>query len=91
MHGNVCEWCEDFFDVYPDPGEVVEDPKVEVATRLDAQTGRTVTLTTKVVRGGGWNYDPSQCRSACRHQCGAGLRGSIVEMTGFRLCCDDLP
>lgn len=91
MHGNVFEWCEDFFDVYPDTGDIVEDPKVESATRLDAQTGRTVTLTTKVIRGGGWNYDPSQCRSACRHQCGAGLRGSIVEMTGFRLCCDDLP
>ena len=91
MHGNVFEWCEDFFDVYPDPGDIAEDPKVEAAARLDAQTGRTVTLTTKVVRGGGWNYDPSQCRSACRHQCGAGLRGSIVEMTGFRLCCDDLP
>lgn len=91
MHGNVFEWCEDFFDVYPDTGDIVEDPKVESATRLDSQTGRTVTLTTKVIRGGGWNYDPSQCRSACRHQCGAGLRGSIVEMTGFRLCCDDLP
>ena len=91
MHGNVCEWCEDYFDVYPDTDDVIEDPKVDKATRLDAQTGRLVTLTTKVVRGGGWNYDPSQCRSACRNQCGAGLRGSIVDMTGFRLCCDDLP
>ena len=91
MHGNVCEWCEDFFDVYPNSSDIVDDPRVDKATRIDAQSGRTVTLTTKVVRGGGWNYDPSPCRSACRNQCGAGLRGSIVDMTGFRLCCDDLP
>ena len=91
MHGNVYEWCEDYFDRYPDTDDAVEDPKVVSPTRRDAQTGQVVTRTTRVVRGGAWNYDPHLCRSACRNQCVADQSGGIVDMTGFRLCCDDLP
>ena len=91
MHGNVYEWCEDYFDRYPNTGDVIEDPRVVSAIRRDAQTGRSETLTTKVIRGGAWNYDPHLCRSACRNQCVADQSGGIVDMTGFRICCDDLP
>jgi len=51
MHGNVFEWCLDSFSSYT-PGAAT-DPFV---------TGGS----TRVLRGGGWAADSSQCRSAFR-------------------------
>ncbi|MBO4795819.1 MAG: SUMF1/EgtB/PvdO family nonheme iron enzyme, partial [Verrucomicrobia bacterium] len=52
MHGNVLEWCLDWFGDYPTSS--VTDP-----------TGPS-TGSDRVVRGGGWSYDAGYCRSACR-------------------------
>ena len=52
MHGNVAEWCSDWFAEYP-TGEVFDPigPKKE---------------TLRISRGGGWNFEAPKCRSASR-------------------------
>lgn len=52
MHGNVWEWCQDWYGPYP--GGNVTDPK-------GAATG-----TTRVLRGGGYTSTGRGCRSAKR-------------------------
>ena len=54
MHGNVCEWCLDWFDDYP-TGATAADP-----TGPDTGTER-------VHRGGCWYYEANECRSAFRN------------------------
>lgn len=60
MHGNVCEWVLDQYrEAYPAPDESVKGPLVSplvVATELYP----------RVVRGGSWEDDPAECRSAAR-------------------------
>jgi formylglycine-generating enzyme required for sulfatase activity len=51
MHGNVWEWCLDWYGPYPG---TVTDP-------LGAAAGSN-----RVIRGGGWNNDADSCRLACR-------------------------
>ncbi len=58
VHGNVWEWCQDSWSNQL-PGGTAIDP-LEVAPGLD-----------RVLRGGGWSYEASNCRSASR------TRGSI--------------
>ena len=53
MHGNVYEWCQDWYDVYTN--SLAVDPQGP-ASGLE-----------KVFRGGGWAYAPQFCRSAGRY------------------------
>jgi formylglycine-generating enzyme required for sulfatase activity len=53
MHGNVYEWCSDWYKSTLVGGENPQGPS---------------TGTMKVLRGGGWGYDPARCRSADRNK-----------------------
>ena len=53
MHGNVCEWCEDSYDYYPERD--VTDPK-------GPESGSY-----HVLRGGSYLSNPGTCRSASRY------------------------
>lgn len=68
MHGNVWEWCQDWYG--PLQAGSVTDP-------LGPSSGSA-----RVLRGGGWNYDPQFLRSARRGSYSPGNRSYVI---GFRL------
>jgi formylglycine-generating enzyme required for sulfatase activity len=88
MHGNVWEWCQDWYGAYP--SGAVTDPTGQ------ASGGR------RVLRGGSWSINAWGCRSAlrswysyardCRSASRDGLGpGDRNVNCGFRLCCSALP
>jgi formylglycine-generating enzyme required for sulfatase activity len=79
MHGNVYEWCLDWYDDYI--GGSVSDPQ-------GPQSGPTWTNSTRVNRGGGWFDAASYCRSSFR---GRNWPGSTYVHLGFRVALSPVP
>jgi len=62
MHGNVCQWCQDWNGEYPQKDVV--DPQGPERGGI------------RVLRGGSWFHTPLHCRSAYRYWDGPGFRGN---------------
>ncbi len=69
MHGNVFEWCLDWWDGSDYSGDVTDPVGL-------------VSGSSRVMRGGYWNYGASSCRSAFRSYSSPASRSYVI---GFRL------
>ena len=70
MHGNVWEWCQDFYDASYYKKSPAVDPQNE--TESDYRT----------LRGGSWSFHPRDCRSSVR---GRLLPNDRSHSIGFRV------
>lgn len=77
MHGNVGEWCWDFYPVLPIESVPTYYPSGTVQDYTGPQTG-----VFRIGRGGSWNDRPRNCRSAVRGNISPGVR---LYYMGFRL------
>ncbi|MGD0091128.1 MAG: formylglycine-generating enzyme family protein [Planctomycetota bacterium] len=77
MHGNVWEWCADWYGEYA--AGAATDP-----------TGPARASTSRVVRGGGWSDDPRYCRSAFRESKDPDRRSGL-DNVGFRVVVPRTP
>ena len=59
MHGNVAEWCQDWYNVYPTGS--VDDPTGPATAPFSKPQDNM-----RVARGGNWDAPGANCRSACR-------------------------
>ncbi len=71
VHGNVWEWCQDWGRPYSEVEQISSE-------QLSVQSNEY-----RVLRGGSWLNDPSNCRSAYRRWRGPAYR---EYMYGFRVC-----
>ncbi len=68
MHGNVWEWCSDLYGVY--------------STSAQTNPAGSSSGSGRVDRGGSWDFDAQNCRSACRDDLPP---NSSADNLGFRL------
>jgi formylglycine-generating enzyme required for sulfatase activity len=81
MHGNVAEWCSDFYDKDYYRGSPREDPKGPQKGVVPTDYGGHY----RVVRGGCWLDEARACRSACR---GRAMPHEPYRLIGFRVVCE---
>jgi eukaryotic-like serine/threonine-protein kinase len=86
MHGNVWEWCE---DIWHDNYRTTQvEPWLVSSLGVDRSSwsgqNDNNSQEFRVLRGGSWNYIPSNCRSAARRKQPSDHRGITF---GFRVAC----
>jgi formylglycine-generating enzyme len=64
MHGNLCEWCQDWYGDYP------AIPRIDPSGAAGGP-GR-------VVRGGSWFSNARNCRAACRFYWAPNSRSDFI-------------
>ena len=88
MHGNVNEWCLDWFEsdleAARDTNGEPYNGRVNINPSNVAQCLSGETATVRVFRGGGWAEKASACRSAFR---GTGTPNIRSANRGFRVAC----
>jgi formylglycine-generating enzyme required for sulfatase activity len=75
MHGNVIEWCQDWWHETYEGAPV--DGSAWLAHEEESEEKR-------VLRGGSWGGDPEYCRSAGRD---GDAPGGVNDVVGFRVVC----
>lgn len=70
MHGNVYEWCSDWYDADYYKKSAAQNPNNSISSSI------------RVLRGGSWNYRGQYCRSAYRNYYAPAYRFNTF---GFRL------
>ena len=73
MHGNVGQWCADYYDGEYYANSDIKDP----FNSLYSHPGR------RVLRGGSWSYVATTCRAAYRNRFAPEVRNTYF---GFRVC-----
>jgi formylglycine-generating enzyme required for sulfatase activity len=76
MHGNLWEWCADYYD----PEYYARSPKVDPFSQQPTGDDK------RVVRGGAWSAEVSMCRSAKRLASSSGNKFRMNGI-GFRVAC----
>jgi formylglycine-generating enzyme required for sulfatase activity len=74
MHGNVWEWCQD--DWHSDYEGAPTDGSAWLSSEESSDK--------KLLRGGSWDYNPVDCRSAFRYYRNLGFSNTYI---GFRVVC----
>jgi formylglycine-generating enzyme required for sulfatase activity len=81
MHGQLWEWCANQWCADPLVGSAVDESPLE---GLDSTSESKKEVSSRLLRGGSWFFDPRDCRAACRVSF---LPADTFTGVGFRPCC----